>query len=127
MNTDEKRSLIDRYIAAYNSFDLDGMLAVLHPDVEFRNVTGGEVNVSTSGAEEFQRVAEQSKGMFVSRHQEITRFQSSTDTAGADIRYEGVLACDLPNGTKAGETLRLEGRSEFRFRDGRIDRIIDYS
>ncbi len=127
MNTDEKRALIDRYVAAYNSFDVDGMLAVLNPDVEFQNVSGGEINASASGAEEFRRMAEQSQGLFASRHQEITRFRSEGDTAAVDIRYEGVLASDLPNGMRAGETLRLEGRSEFSFRDGRIDRIADYS
>jgi hypothetical protein len=38
-----------------------------------------------------------------------------------------LLASDLPNGIRAGETLRLEGRSELGFRDGRIDRIADHS
>lgn len=127
MTSDEKRNLIDRYIAAYNGFDVDGMLATLHPDVEFRNVSGGEVNASASGAEEFRRLAEQAKQLFSSRCQEITGFRSEGDTAAVDIRYQGVLACDLPNGTRAGEMLRLEGRSEFGFRDGRIDRITDHS
>lgn len=127
MDTDEKRALIERYVAAYNSFDVDDMLAVLHPAIEFRNVSGGEVNASASGAEEFRQLAEQSKGLFSSRHQQITGFRADGDTAAVDIRYEGTLASDLPNGMKAGETLRLEGRSEFGFQDGRIDRITDYS
>ena len=52
MDEAEMRSLVDRYVAAYNALDVDGMLA--------------------------------------------------------------------------GETLRLDGRSEFGFRDGAIDRITDY-
>ena len=44
-----------------------------------------------------------------------------------EVAYEGVLASDLPNGMKAGETLRLSGRSEFTFRDGKIYRITDAS
>jgi ketosteroid isomerase-like protein len=127
MDADEKRTLIDRYIAAYNDFDVDGMLASLHPDVEFRNISGGEVNASASGAEEFRRLAEQSKGLFSSRRQEITRFESDGNTAAVDISYEGVLASDLPNGMNAGDMLRLEGRSEFGFRDSKIHRITDYS
>nr|MDQ3389524.1 nuclear transport factor 2 family protein [Gemmatimonadota bacterium] len=112
---------------AYNGFDVDGMLAVLHPEVEFRNVAGDEVNASASGAEEFRQLAEQSKGLFSSRHQKIIRYRSDGDTAVVDIRYEGVLASDLPNGMQAEKVLRLEGRSEFGFRDGRIDRVTDYS
>ena len=30
MNEDEKRSLIERYFAAYNAFDIDGMMSVIH-------------------------------------------------------------------------------------------------
>ncbi len=121
MGADEKRTLIDRY----NDFDVDGMLALLHRDVEFRNISGGEVNASASGAEEFRRLAEQSKGLFSSRRQEITRFESDGNTAAVDISYEGVLASDLPNGMNAGDMLRLEGRSEFGFLDSKTHRITD--
>jgi hypothetical protein len=34
---------------------------------------------------------------------------------------------DLPNGLKAGQTLKLKGQSVFRFRDGLIYELIDYS
>ena len=44
-----------------------------------------------------------------------------------DIVYEGVLAVDLPNGMKAGEELRINGCSEFEFKDGKIYRITDFS
>jgi hypothetical protein len=37
------------------------------------------------------------------------------------------LAVDFPNGMKAGDVLRLNGRSEYTFRDGRIYQIIDFS
>lgn len=127
MDAEVKRELVERYIAAYNRFDVEGMLALLHPEIEFRNVSAGEVDASASGMEEFRRLAEQSKALFSSRRQEITRFQFAGDAAVVDISYEGVLASDLPNGMRAGETLRLKGRSEFGFRDGRIDRITDYS
>lgn len=57
----------------------------------------------------------------------ITSFETKDDQAFMGIDYEGVLASDLPNGMKAGETLRLNGRSEFTFRDGKIYRIADIS
>ena len=127
MTDQEKRALIDRYLAAYNSFDVDGMLTTLHPAVEFENLAGGEVNASASGAEAFRRLAEQATGLFSSRQQTVTAFDPSGAGASADVDYEGVLASDLPNGMKEGETLRLAGRSEFEFEDGRISRIRDIS
>ena len=39
----------------------------------------------------------------------------------------GVLAGDLPNGMKAGEVLRLKGRSVFGFQEGKIYRLTDTS
>ena len=38
-----------------------------------------------------------------------------------------VLAVDLPQGPKAGESLNLKGKSEFRFKDGLIIELTDYS
>jgi hypothetical protein len=127
MNESEKRVLVDSYVAAYNALDVEGMLATVHPEVEFRNVAGGEVDASASGIEALRRLAECSKELFSSRHQEITDFRIEGAIAVATIRFEGVLSADLPNGMKAGDLMRLEGRSEFGFRDGRIDRITDFS
>jgi len=127
MNDDDKRPLIEKYLNAYNVFDIDGMMSVIHSDIAFKNVSGGEVNASASGADEFRKLAEQSKGLFSKRKQTITNFESKNDQVFIGIDYEGVLAVDLPNGMKAGETLRIIGRSEFAFRDGKIYRITDIS
>jgi ketosteroid isomerase-like protein len=125
MDEDEKRSLVECYLAAYNAFDIDGMMAVIHPDIEFKNVSGGEVNATTSGAGDFRLLAEKSSELFRSRKQKILTFWSNADQASVAVAFEGVLASDLPNGMKAGETLRLNGRSEFTFCDGKIYRIKD--
>jgi ketosteroid isomerase-like protein len=127
MDEDEKRSLVECYLAAYNAFDIDGMMAVIHPDIEFKNVSGGEVNATTSGAGDFRLLAEKSSELFRSRKQKILTFWSNADQASIAVAFEGVLASDLPNGVKAGETLRLNGRSEFTFCDGKIYRIKDVS
>ena len=57
----------------------------------------------------------------------MTAFRQDDSGASIDVDYEGVLASDLPNGMRAGETLRLTGRSEFAFADGRIVSIRDIS
>jgi len=128
LSGEDNRVLIDNYLAAYNRFDLDDMLALVHPDIEFKNVAGGEVNAMASGINEFRQMAERSKGLFSARKQTVRRLEIR-DNKGlvVEVTYEGVLAADLPNGMKKGETLRLNGRSEFEFRDGKIFRITDIS
>lgn len=127
MSPDEKRALIDRYLAAYNTFDIDGMLAEIHPAIEFRNITDGEVNAAASGIDEFRRLAEQSNSLFASRAQTLQSFAAAGDAASIAVEFVAVLAADLPNGMRKGATIRLAGRTEFEFRDGRICRITDSS
>ena len=127
MTDQEKRDLINRYLDAYNAFDVEGMMATIHPDIEFKNVSGGDVNARASGADEFCQMAKQSTALFTSRQQTVTAFNAAGDGASIEVAYEGVLAADLPNGMKAGDRLNLNGRSEFEFKDGRIARIVDYS
>lgn len=126
MNKDVKE-LIRNYTEAYNSFDIEGMLSLLHKDIEFRNVSNGVANVETKGIQEFQQIAEQSKNMFLSRHQTIKDLTVSDDIVEAGIDYEAILAVDLPNGLKAGDALKLTGKSVFRVKENKISVIEDYS
>lgn len=127
MTAKDIQALIERYIAAYNAFDVEGMLALMHPDVLFRNVAGGTVTAEADGIGALRALAVQSKGLFASRRQEIANLSIKGDRASASIDFKGVLAADVPGGPKAGETLCLNGRSEFEFRDGLFYRITDIS
>jgi ketosteroid isomerase-like protein len=128
MTTDEKHNLIRRYLDAYNTFDVDGMIETLHPEVEFANVSGGETDTSATGREEFRSMAEKAAEMFAERQQTVTDVQEGEDgEVSIQVTYEGELARDLPGGIEAGETVQLDGRSTFAFRDGKIVRIVDHS
>jgi ketosteroid isomerase-like protein len=127
MENHDKKSLIERYIRAYNSFDVDGMVALLHPECSFQNISGGQINASAAGISQFRELAEKSKSLFSSRNQTITSYQSKAEIVTVDIDYEGVLRADLPNRLKAGEKIRLKGKSVFKFRDGLIYQLTDYS
>ncbi len=127
MTADEMRRLIERYLDAYNRFDIAGMLATMSPDVHFENVANGVVTASTEGQAELGALAEQSAGWFASRHQKLVDFLANGDTASAEIAFSAVLAQDLPNGPKQGDKLELEGRTEFRVQDGQICSIRDIS
>lgn len=127
MTEHEMRKLIEQYLKAYNAFDIDGMMASVHPDVQFQNVSDGKVTVAAAGTEEFRQIAEQATALFASRCQTVTAFTINEAGASVDIAYEGVLAKDLPNGLKAGQMLKLNGRSQFEFKDGKISRLVDYS
>jgi ketosteroid isomerase-like protein len=124
---DSHRALIERYLAAYNALDVPGMLAVLHADVTFENISSGRVTAAANGPGEFGALAEHAATLFTSRCQTIRRYTPTADGALVEIDYEGVLAADLGPELRAGATLRLEGRSTFVIREGSIARIVDES
>ena len=121
------RALIERYIDAYNRLDVDGMLATLHPQVTFENVTAGVTTVSTRGIDEFRRLAQSTLPLFARRRQTITGYREQDGVAQVGIDFEGVFALDLPNGARAGQMIALDGRSEFRIHDGLLIHIADIS
>ncbi len=124
---DTRQTLIDRYVAAYNAFDVDGMLAVLAPQVRFEHHTGGQLTASAEGRDAFRRLAQQAVALFAEREQRVTRLQWGPETATADIAYRGCLARDIPGGPPAGTRIELQGTTEFAFEDGLISRIVDRS
>jgi SnoaL-like domain len=122
-----KREIIERYIEAYNTFDIDLMLSLLHPEVRFKNLSNGEINAQTVGKSEFESLARQSATLFKTRTQTVKSFEITGDKVTIEINFYAVLAKALSNDIKAGDKLALQGTSEFIFKDGLIWSIIDES
>lgn len=127
MRDSEQLALIERYLAAYNAFDIDGMLAVLSADVRFENYAGDQLTAASSGTGEFRQLAEHAQTLFSAREQRITAIEAADGALVASIAYRGRLAVDIPDGPRAGTELILDGHSEFRFDRGLIAKIVDRS
>lgn len=127
MTNTDLPELIVRYLTAYNHFDVDGMLALLTTDVVFENFSGNQLTAATQNADQFRALAQQSATMFSEREQRITGFTVQLASTVVDIAYQGRLAVDVPDGPAAGTVIDLQGQSEFWFRDGLINKIVDRS
>jgi ketosteroid isomerase-like protein len=127
MDATQAQMLVNKYIEAYNGFDLPGMLACLHPDVQFEHSTNGDVTVRLEGKDAFEAQATRAAAWFSERTQHVTAFRWQAEQAEAAIDYFAITATDLPNGVKAGTTLQFSGRSVFSFRDELIAFIQDFS
>ncbi len=115
------------YIDAYNAKDVDGMLQCVADHIAFRNTSIGQVDITANTKPDFRHLAEAALPLFIWRKQDVTNHISVAETTLVEIDYEALLAADLPNGLKAGQILRLKGRSLFDIKAGRIARIIDES
>ena len=127
MSEARQQELIERYLAAYNAFDIEAMLAQLEPDIRFENFSGGQLTAESSGIEAFRQLAEQSKGLFSEREQRVTGMVREGELLVAEIAWRGRLAADVPGGPPAGTLLEMKGRSEFAFGASGIVRIVDRS
>ena len=127
METAAPKQLIEAYIEAYNRFDVAGMLAPLHDDVVFRNVSNGEVNLTTTGKEALRQQAEQATQYFSSREQRVTNWQVNGQWVEVAIDYTAVAAIALPNSLKPGAALHMQGKSVFKIENGQIISIEDIS
>lgn len=127
MNEAEKRKLIENYVRAYNSFDIDEMLSGLHDRIVFRNISNGEMTLELNGIEAFREQAQKVVGLFAAREQKITDFVCNEEICEIEIDYSATLSSDLPNGLRAGDQINLKGRSVFRFADNKIIELRDIS
>ncbi|WP_022851713.1 nuclear transport factor 2 family protein [Limisalsivibrio acetivorans] len=126
MTEQNMRRIIENYIDAYNNFDIDGMLADMDTEVDFKNYANDRVNMQVKGIDELREAAEMAAELFSTRSQTIKSFSFEPDKAEIEIDYYGVLAVDVPNGPKAGTEMHMEGRSIFRFQDGFIVSLEDF-
>jgi len=112
----EQKQMIENYVNSYNDFDIEGMIRDLDQDIVFENYTGDTLDLKIEGLDKFVKQAKPATSFFKQRQQTITSWQFDNDMVRITIDYEGILAVDLPNGMKSGDTLQLNGVSEFTFK-----------
>lgn len=121
------RDVIDQYIEAYNSFNVEMMLQLMSKDVVFENFSDGALTAKAVGIEQLREMAQQAVALFKTRKQTLLTYRDADSKAYVDIQFEGTFAVDLPNGIKAGQTIDLKGKSEFHFSNGLISYLGDFS
>ena len=119
--------IIEKYIEAYNSFNVAGMLSDLHEDIKFVNISNNEINMTINGLSEFKDQAELAKNYFTERKQMISNMIVKDDLAEIYIDFKGIVSENFPGSLKAGDKLTLKGRTIFRFKDQKIIEIKDIS
>ena len=120
-------NLIRRYVDCYNQLDTDGMLECISDDVMFENISNAGQSMQMRGRDAFLQVVEASASAFSYRRQNILNLICTENSAAAEVRFQGIAALNLPNGTKEGQSVDIRGVSLFEMEDGRLTRIADYS
>jgi hypothetical protein len=119
------KKIIDQYIKAYSKFDADGMVRNLHRDVVFKNIVGEEVTLELNGKIAFKNQVEHAFSLFKKREMKIIEQKFGDDMVENKIDFKGVLAVDIPDGPKKYDLIKLQSKSIFKFKDGKIISIED--
>lgn len=124
---DELEEIIKSYVNAYNNYDVPGMMKDFDDNIVFENFSNGNMSLRTEGLDEFREQAESAKQYFSERKQTIESWVFGDTIVTITIDYQATLAIDLPNGMKTGDSLQLQGTTDFEIVDGKIQKITDRS
>ena len=122
-----RENIITNYIDAYNNFNIEKMLVDLDENIKFKNISNGITNMALNDLSLFKAQAEQSKNFFTTRTQTIKCWKHDDTVTEIEVDYRAVLAIDLPNELKKGESLDMQGKSIFKFLGNKIIELTDIS
>lgn len=119
------KKIVDEYFKAYNEFNLEGMMKNIHRDVVFKNYAGGEVNLELKGKSAFRTQIQQAFALFKNREMKIVGQKFGEDMVENKIDFKGVLAMDISDELKKYDLVKLQSKSIFKFKGGKIVSIED--
>jgi steroid delta-isomerase-like uncharacterized protein len=119
-------TIIQNYLDAYNSKDVDALVDCVADAVVFENVSNSGQSMKIEGRDAFAQLANQAAAMFVSRNQSVRMAVVDGNNVALEIAWTGTPAVDL--GTmKAGVEVAMRGASFITISDGKLARIVDLS
>ena len=121
------KAIVEKYIDAYNNFNIEDMMSCFLQTASFENVSNASGSICLQGVDEIKKLANKSKEFFISRKQEVLHWHEGKDHVVVEILYKAVLNIDFSDTLKKGNSLELKGVSIFEFKNGKISRLVDFS
>jgi ketosteroid isomerase-like protein len=118
--------IIETYLSAYNSKDVDALVECVSADVVFENVSNAGQSIKIEGRDAFAELARQAAALFTSRQQTVRTAVVDGDNVAIEVDWLGTPAVDL-GAMKAGTEVALRGASFITLSGGKLSRIVDLS
>ena len=115
--------IVQKYITAYNNFDIEGMMSYMHTDCIFESKTNGKLTFSTKGKHSYRLICAAAKNNYIFRKQIIEGFRTIGESVEVDLYFKASLALDIPELGKKGEQIAFETKSIFEFKNGLIYKL----
>lgn len=111
------------FLDAYNAKDVEGMLADVTNDVVFRHYCDAGVVFKANDRAGLDAALREDVHSFTHRTHTVKTSMTLLGSTVLTTQFDAVVAKDLSNGWKAGQSITLPGAAEFQFRDDRIANI----
>lgn len=125
MTGEEKRTIIEAYVHAFNAFDVEGMVAYLHPDARCITIVDGVVTCSVEGIDYVRSHELAESARCSSRKKTVMECYERGEQVVLELSYSCVLAADQAGGLKSGDTVTLEGIAEVTFIDEKVSEVAE--
>ncbi len=83
----QQKTMVESYIDAYNSFDVERMMQHLDDAPIFENVAGDEVNLHIEGLDAFKKQAKEATQYFSERKQTVESWTFGEEEVQIKISY----------------------------------------
>jgi|GEM_PF-4966598 archaellin len=128
MNKEEIKKKVLKYLNSFSNSDTQALYSLLDRDVVFKNIVNNETATETKGIENFINIFKESDSLFESKKKTMITIAVEENLAAVEIFFDGILASDLSESAKKGDSVRIEEFTEFEFSDkGFITSVTDYS
>ena len=117
--------IVQKYISAYNDFDIETMVSLMHADCIFESRVNNKVMLSTKGQTSFRQICNLSKKNYKYRKQIIEDFKEYDNKVEVKLYFKATLAVDIPDLGKKDEVISFETKSIFEFKSGLIYKITN--
>lgn len=111
------------FIEAYNTRDVEGMLADVTDDVMYRHYCDAGVLFKAGDKGEFEAALHDDLSAFEHRTQMVKTSMTMLGSTVLTTQFDALVAKDLSNGWTAGQSITLPAASEFQFSDDKIANI----
>ena len=119
------KKIVEQYFKAYNEFNLNGMIENIHNDLIFKTIVNGEITYELNGKYAFKEQIKQAFAIFKKREMKIVNQKFGDDMVENEINFKGVLAVDISDKLKKYDLVKLQSKSVFQFKNGKIISIED--
>ena len=119
--------VVNRYLEAYTSANLETLLALVSDDIEFESYRAGKREIHVVGKADFQAMMARAMTLFTSREQRIITSTPHEEGLNTELAFKGIFTPEYAEKQMIGRLLRLQNQTAFRIREGKLYRIVEMS